>query len=261
VKTNVPTASLLFSFEALRAQVRAIEASCCEEVDCLSFGAGDVDEKLAGGGLRIAALHELTGASSALSDDAAATLFAAGIAARRALDSPTVLWVLTRRDLFAPALAQAGLPPSRIIYAECRRDDEALAVMEEGLRHGSLAAVVGEIGRVSMTATRRLQLAAEGSGTTALMLTRWRRSGEDPLASPSAAVTRWRVGCVPSMELPVRGIGRPCWNVELVRQRGGSPHQWILEGTNEAGRLALPAEPPDRSAAADRRAAQVRNAA
>lgn len=251
-----------FVVDLLRAQVRRIEASRdANAAKCLPFGIYDVDERLAGGGLRVAALHELAGASSALSDDAAAALFTAGIAARLAWDNSTVLWVLTRRDLFAPALAQAGLPPNRMIYAECRRDDEALAVMEEGLRHGSLAAVVGEIGRVTMTATRRLQLAAEDSGTTALMFRFWRRSAEDPLASPSAAFSRWRIGCVPSMELPVRGIGRPRWNVELVRQRSGPPHQWILEGTDEAGRLALPAEPPHRSAAADRRAAQVRNAA
>jgi protein ImuA len=224
----------------------------------LPFGIDEVDQRLAGGGLAAAALHEVTAATNSLNDDAAAALFSAGIAAR---SGGSVLWVLTRRDLFAPALALAGLPPNRVIYAECRRDEEALAVMEEGLRHGSLAAVVGEIGRMTMTATRRLQLAAENSGTTALMLRRWRRSGEDPLASPSAAVTRWRIGCAPSLQLPVRGVGRPRWNVELARQRGGPPHTWILEGVDEAGRLALPAEPSHRSAEADRWAAQVRSAA
>ena len=37
--------------------------------------------------------------------------------------------------------------------------------MEEGLRHGGLAAMVGEAGRVAMASTRRLQLAAEEGGT------------------------------------------------------------------------------------------------
>ena len=45
-------------------------------------------------------------------------------------------------------------------------------MMEEGLRHGGLAAVVGEVSRVAMPSTRRLQLAAEESGTMALMLKR-----------------------------------------------------------------------------------------
>src|SRR3982750_3846223 len=81
-----------------------------------------------------------------------------------------------RRDLFAPGLALAGLAPNRILYAECGSNEDVLAVMEEGLRHGGLAAVVGEVSRVAMASTRRLQLAAEESGTMALMLKRPRRN-------------------------------------------------------------------------------------
>lgn len=249
----------LSRLEAVRAQVRAMEAALCPG-QSLPFGVPEIDQRLAGG-LPIAALHEATGTTRELNDDAAATLFVAGIAARRATAADTVLWVLARRDLFAPALAQAGLLPGQVIYAECRRDEEALAVMEEGLRHGSLAAVVGEIGRAPMAATRRLQLAAENSGTTALMLKRCRQGRDDPLAPLSAAVTRWRIGCVPSQALPVSGIARPRWKIELVRQRGGPPHQWIMEGVNEAGRLALPAEPSHGPAAADRWEAAVRHVA
>lgn len=249
-------------FAAARAQVKAIEAALClGKMESLPFGIPEVDEKVEGYGLAVSALHEAAGATHGINDDAAATLFAAGIAARRTGDCGTVLWVLTRRDLFAPALAQGGLPPDHMIYAECARDEEVLAVMEEGLKHGGFAAVVGEVGGAAMTATRRLQLAAEDRGTIALMLRRWQRSGRDPLATPSAAVTRWRIGCTPSEPLPASGIGRPRWKVELVRQRGGPPHEWILEGTDEAGCLALPAEPPHRSAAADRRVARVRSAA
>ena len=129
----------------------------------------------------------------------------------RAGDGGQVLWALARRDLFAPGLALAGLAPDRLLYAECRRDEEVLAVMEEGLRHGGLAAVVGEVGRAAMAATRRLQLAAEEGGTPALMLRRWRKAASDPLAAPSAAVTRWRIACAPSSPLPFAPIagGRP----------------------------------------------------
>lgn len=234
---------------ALRDEVRAIEsATRLDAGSWLPFGIADVDSRLAGGGLARGALHEVAGASASLSDDAAATLFAAGIGARL---EGAVLWVLTRRDLFAPGLAQAGLPPDRLIYAECRKDEDVLAVTEEGLRHGSLAAVVAEIGRVGMTATRRFQLAAEESGTAALLLRRW-KSAADPLLAPSAAATRWRIGCAPSDPLATAGIGRARWQVELVRQRGGPSHHWIMEGTDEAGRLALPAPPQHRTAAAER---------
>ncbi|HEY8592387.1 MAG TPA: protein ImuA [Sphingomicrobium sp.] len=234
------------SLDSLRAQVRAIEsAGAAARHKVLPFGIPDMDDRLAGGGLARDALHEVAAASAALSDDAAATLFAAGIAARL---KGAVLWVLGRHDLFAPALAQAGLPPDRLIYAECRKDEDALAVTEEGVRHKGIGVVVAEVGRVAMTATRRLQLAAEDSGTTALLIRRW-RSAADPLIGPSAAATRWRIACVPSEPLAVAGIGRPRWAIELVRQRGGPTYDWIMEGSDEAGRLAPPAGAQHRTAA------------
>jgi protein ImuA len=238
---------------ALRAEVRALESSgAARGGEMLPFGIAAIDGRLAGGGLAAASLHEAVGDRPSLADDAAATLFVAAIAARR---SGTVLWALRRRDLFAPGLARAGLAPDRLLYAECGSNEDVLAVMEEGLRHGGLAAVVGEVSRVAMASTRRLQLAAEESGTMALMLKRRRKADEDPLALPSAAATRWRIACVPSAELPVAGIGRPRWRLILARQRGGEPHQWIMEGPDEQGRLALPAEPRDRPDQAARAAA------
>ncbi|HEX9932575.1 MAG TPA: protein ImuA [Allosphingosinicella sp.] len=238
---------------ALRAEIAALAESARGGAlrECLPFGLEPIDRRLAGGGLAVAALHEIAGAAPGLGDDAAATLFAASIAARRAGEEGTILWALSRRDLFAPGLAAAGLAPARVLYAECRRDEEVLAVMEEGLRHGGLAAVVGEAGRVSMTATRRLQLAAEEGGTTALMLKRWRKAGEDPLALPSAAVTRWRLACAPSERLSVPGLARPRWRLALERQRGGEPFNLIVEAPDEEARLALPAGPRRRAPAAD----------
>ena len=246
---------------ALREAVRAIEsAGRAAGRLSLPFGLEAVDSRLADSGLMVAALHEAAPASPALGDDAAACLFLAAAAARLAMaqGEGTVLWALVRRDLFAPGLAQVGLTPERLIYAECRGDAEVLAVMEEGLRHGGLAAVVGETGSVRLAAARRLQLAAEEKGTTALLLRRWRRAGADPLAQPSPAVTRWRIGCAPSQKLAVPGVGRPRWQVELVRQRGGEPHHWILEAPDAEARLALPALAADRAdpaGRAERRAA------
>src|SRR3546814_14851177 len=50
----------------------------------LSFGIAAVDGRLADGGLDSAGLHEIAAASATLSDDAAATLFAAGLEIGRA---------------------------------------------------------------------------------------------------------------------------------------------------------------------------------
>ena len=251
---------------ALRAQIEAIE-HCGRSAGrvVLPFGIDEVDGRLAGGGLAIG-LHEAASAGPSPNDEAAATLFVAALAARfsRLEDRSQILWALTSRDLFAPALAQAGLPPDRILYAECPNDEEALAVMEEGIRHGSLAAVVGEVGRATMTATRRLQLAAEEGGTAALLRRRWKKSQADPLDVPSAALSRWRIACRPASPLaldrqapfaaigPFEGLGRPCWEVALVRQRGGPPHTWFLEAPDAEARLALSARSGDRPDQADR---------
>ena len=232
---------------ALRAAVSALEsAQTRERREHLPFGLDPIDSRLAGGGLAVAALHEAAGERPGPADEAAAALFLASIAARR---PGTVLWALARRDLFAPGLAGAGLAPDKVLYAECGRDEDVLAVMEEGLRHGGLAAVVGEVGRAPMPAARRLQLAAEEGGTLALMLRRRRGNGEDPLAMPSAAVTRWRLACLPSSPLPVAGIGRPRWRLALARQRGGAPFELIVETPDAEARLALPALAQHRSGA------------
>src|ERR1700754_2547249 len=92
--------------EALRAQIRHIESSHRRSCGVLPFGVPDVDDKLPGGGLALGALHEVAGGGAGALDGAAAALFAAGILARL---EGQVLWCVSRRDLFAPALAQVGL--------------------------------------------------------------------------------------------------------------------------------------------------------
>ena len=224
----------------------------------LAFGVADIDERLADGGLDGAALHEIAPAAASLSDDAAATLFIAGIAASFAITgNARVLWVASRFDLYAPGLEQAGLPPGRIIFAEGREDKDVLALMEDGLRHGGLAAVVGEIKRADMTATRRLQLAADAGKTPAILSRRWRRQGHCPLAELSAATTRWRIASAPSERLPALGVGRPRWTVELVRQRNGNPFSLLVEACDDTGRLALPAGARDRATPAVRATARA----
>lgn len=227
------------ALEALRAQVRRIEGRNRRTASVLPFGIPALDARLAHGGLARGALHEVAGAGH----DAAATLFAAGIAARA---GGKVLWCLTHPDLFAPALSQAGLTSDRVIYLEGGDDRTVLACCEEGLRHGGLGAVVAEIVRLGMTASRRLQLAAEGSATIGIALRR-RYGAASPdaadAASPSAAVTRWRIAALPAVPLPVPGVGRPQWRVELIRNRSGEGARFELEACDDTGYLRLPAEP------------------
>jgi protein ImuA len=236
---------------ALRAE---LDAALRPRGPVLEFGVPALDARLAGGGLARGGLHEVAAASPSLADDAAATLFAAGIAARFAETRPgqTVLWALTRFDLYAPGLEQVGLGPQTVLYAQGRNDAEVLALAEDGLRGRALACVVTEAREANRTATRRLQLAAAEGDTPLLLYRRRRKRDACPFAVPSAAMTRWRIGCVPSAPLDVPGLGRARWAVELVRQRGGNPFSLILEACDEAGRLALPAATADRAAAEGR---------
>ncbi len=252
----MPSSNTISSIADLRSRIAAVALS---PVAMLPFGLDAVDCRLGLGGLSIHALHEIAPSSPRLSDDAAATLFVAGIAARAASAHPgrQVLWALTRFDLYAPGLEQAGLAADRVFFAEARDDAQALALAEDGVREGALAVVVVEIRRVSMVATRRLHLAAGEGGVSVLMLRRWRRAAACPLGEPSAAATRWRVGSSPSSPLGVPGVGRARWAVDLVRQRGGEPFSLIVEACDDQGRLAFPAAARDRAVAPERAIARA----
>jgi protein ImuA len=226
----------------LRVRMQRLERGVRVRRAVLPFGVPALDRHL-GGGLALGVLHEVAGEGADSVHGAAAALFIGGVLAR--LPGP-VLWCLGSRDLFAPGLRGIGLDPDRVIYVEAGDAATMLQVMEEGLRHGGLAGVVGELSRLPMVATRRLQLAAEARGTTAFALCRWRAATQ---AEPSAAVSRWRVAALPSVALPVPGIGRARWRLELRRCRGAEAGHWIVEACDAQGRLALPAELADGSAA------------
>ena len=150
-----------------------------------------------------------------------------------------------------PKLLCIGLPPDRVIHVEAGDEMSVLACREEGPRHGGLVAVVGEAPRLSMTASRRLHLAARESGTMGLALRRWRRQADaSDFGQPTAAMTRWRVSVLPSAPLPVPGVGRPRWLVELIRARAGESFEMELEGCDATGRLGLVADVADGQAAA-----------
>ena len=232
----------------LRAQIARIahggeDGDTSRTARTIPFGIPALDRALpSSGGLLLGSLHEVAGAGPDTEHGATAALFLAGVLAR--MEGP-VLWVRERPDLFAPGLVCAGLHPARLIFADAGKD--VLAAMEEGLANSGLAAVVGEFsGRLSLVASRRLQLTAEHSGVMAALLRRSRIFNDPALAAPSAAVTRWRIAALPSNPpLPhapsVPGLGRALWRLELTHCRGGEPGSWIVEACDATGRLALAA--------------------
>jgi protein ImuA len=228
----------------LRERIAALEGDATRKVGCLPFGVTAIDAVLPGQGLAYGAIHEFAGGGSGTVDGAAAALFAAGVAART---KGHVVWCLTRPDLFFPALAQAGLHHNRVVFVEADKEEDVLASMEEALAYGGLGAVVGELVRLPMVASRRLQLAAEKSGTMGIVVRRWRRQTEaNDFGQPTASVTRWRVSVLPSEELPVPGIGRARWFLELLRSRAGECAEFCVGACDDQGRIDLSTGSRDR---------------
>lgn len=247
--------------ESLRRRIAAIEGNATPFAGsgisrvCLDGEHGALDGALPWGGLPRGVLHEIAVGRGA-GEPAAAVAFAAVLLARLAKGEGTakdgtmggtVLWVRPPeacggRDagLYGPGLAAFGLDPARLIIANAGTPRDALWAIEEGLRAPELAAVLGETDGIGLNASRRLQLAAEESGVTGLLL---RRAGAlDPAAlPPSAAVTRWRVRPAPSANTSGLVPGLSHWHLDLLRCRGGIPCSWNINHDQETHRLALAA--------------------
>jgi protein ImuA len=144
-----------------------------------------------------------------------------------------------------------GLPSRNLIHVEARDARDALWAMEEGVRCAALSAVIGELWgdprALDFTATRRLAVASERSGTPCWLV----RLGAT--ANLSGARMRWRVASAPSLvnALDGRAPGLAAWGAELFRARGHPPGRWMV--TNETDRFHLVAEPRDRALGEEQR--------
>ena len=215
---------------ALRTEIAALEAAGRGRAGVLPFGDPAIDGRLPGGGLPLGCWHELCGAGLETEAGAAPAAFAALMAAPLAARGEAV-WVFRRDDLFAPGLTGLGFPAERLIQVCARDEAEALAVMEDALSAVGVAAVIGEVEAVDLTAGRRLQLACERRGGAGFLIHRRPFGGAARRATAgSAAATRWRVASAPSAP-PANefGLGAPRFEVELERCRGGRTGAFLIE--------------------------------
>jgi len=193
----------------------------------LPFGDARVDACLPAGGLPLGQLHEIGAAGLEAETGVLTAGFVATLLARLPARLP-ILWIAPCDDLHPPGLLAYGLDPGRLLLVRPRDDAGTLGAMETALRAGGLAAVVGEVGRLERTASRRLQFACLGSGVTGFALRRWPHGHKRADREATAAVTRWQLVPAPS-ELDGREPGPPRWRVVLTHARGGRPGAWILE--------------------------------
>jgi protein ImuA len=204
----------------------------------ITLGYAGIDAAL-GGGLARGHLHELFAAEA--EDAASAAAFAAMLACRI---GGATLWLREERaeragGLFAPGLRDIGLDPARLFCATLPDDRALLRATGDALRCAALDVLVIELWRraplLDLTASRRIALAAEQGGVTALLL----RIDADP--APSAGRTRWRIAAAPSVPLAANAPGHPAFDLNLLRQRGGADDgQWRVEWDHDQARFRAP---------------------
>jgi len=206
--------------EALRRAVAAIERGGfgADAGPVLSTGLAALDRALPQGGLAQGTVHEVGG------------LNAAGFVLH--LLSRTrgqVLWAVPdnlRDTLYGPGLAQAGVDVGRLAIAPCATPEDLLWVTEEALKSSAAQAVVAQPAKqIDLTASRRLQLAAEAGGALGLILTdptplravnAFGSEAAPSVLAPSAVTTRWQIDPAPLKD----GLERASWTIRLLRVRG-----------------------------------------
>ncbi len=196
----------------------------------LNTGLGPIEMAFPGRTFPTGAVHEFV--SMAAPDAAATSGFIAGLLGRLMQQKGACLWIGAKRTVFPPALKIFGIDPERIIFVDLYRQKDVLWAIEEALKCDALAAVVGELGALSFTESRRLQLAVEESRVTGFIHRTNARS-----ENTVACVTRWKINSIASVTTDgMPGVGYPRWNVQLQKVRNGKPGTWQIEWSSSGFR-------------------------
>ncbi len=156
---------------------------------------------------------------------------------------------------YGPGLRALGLDPQRFLMIEPGKARDTLWALEEALKSGCLAMVIGQLDAVALTPARRLALAAAQTQTPCLLLTHPHR------AMTAATATRWCVGPAPCAANPLDpeapGPTRFIARLERCRSRPASAAgvALIMEWCDAAFRFHLVARLADRAQAFDAAAA------
>jgi len=186
-------------------------------------------DRALGGGLASDALHEIAPASPG--DGAAAMGFALALVARfmaaRDAAGLVVAEDFALREtgaLYGPGLVAHGLELGRLVFVRAPDAPALFQAMEEALRSGASAVVVGEAWSLKgydLSVSRRLLLAARAGATPALLIHASAYGAAEKLSS--AAETRFAIAAAPSA-LTSAGGGRalpgpPAFAARLVKAR------------------------------------------
>lgn len=171
----------------------------------------DIDSSLPHGGLPLGCIHEVKGAGLA-----PAIAFASLLAAR--ITTGYILHIASDRLLCPLGLLPYGIKLHRLIHVRCSNPQHLGWATLEALRCPQVSTVLSVMDCPELTACRRLQLAAEGSGATGFLL------GNLTSVQAASPITRWRI--LPGLS-PVQRFDELQWTIELSYCRGGRPGKWM----------------------------------
>jgi protein ImuA len=150
----------------------------------------------------------------------------------------------------ARGLCAFGIDPARALFIRPRKEEDVLWAAEEAARAKDVAAafllIRANARRLTLTATRRLNLAAGESGTTPVIVRLPAHGAPNALTS---APMRWRVAPAPSARplFDARAPGAPRWRVHVEKSAsaahiapGDKIH--LVEWRHDERRFFLPAD-------------------
>jgi protein ImuA len=209
-----------------------------------TLGIPDMDAHLSSTGLARYGLHDV--APRNYGDMPAAMGLSLALALRRLSDPAErrpLLWCRLAKEvreygnLYGHGLEGLGLARQRFVTVTLKNPVAALWVAEEALKSGALAIVMldADIKHTSLTATRRLSLAAQAGKSAGLLTFTARHNGT------TASHTRWLAEAARSQAPPydASAPGNPSWTLELTRARGGRPGAWTVEWHHASHRFNL----------------------
>jgi len=215
----------------------------------IPLGIPEIDQALPGGGLQRGSIHEFfyndplqpraipTSLTSVIAHNAHKLLTTQGVWDEAARPRST-LWIGKRSwptpyTLVGMSQDRASATSSLLhsaLFIDTTNDRMTLWALETALRSPAAHVVIADCPRLSLTATKRLLLAARERGTTALLI----RNSKDS-KYPSCATTRWALSPTPSL------YDTPLWELSLLKIRGAAlrSSSWIIGINEHASSLSL----------------------
>jgi len=173
----------------------------------VSTGFRRLDERLPGGGWPLGTLTELLVASAGIGEIRLLLPALCALSAAAPGEPRWIAWLAPPHLPYAPALVDAGLDPARMLVIQPRAGLDMLWAMEQALRSGACAAVLGWTAAAGDQALRRLKLAAEEGGSPGFL---FRPAVHRAESSPAAL----------RIVLTAR---EAALDLEILKSRGGKP--------------------------------------